>query len=233
MRGLTPSAAPISFAVIPFGDKVTVFGYTVPLQIAAYYDEAGQIFDVAPEAVTAAQREVGKTVNFATIYGQGATALGHNLGISRAEAKRHIDRYFVAYAGVRAWLDRTVAEAHQRGFVTTLLGRRRYIPELSSQNQTDRAYGERVAANTPIQGSAADLIKLAMVDLCRALKEKKLESKLIMQIHDELVFEVINDEAPALINLLRDKMENVYPLAVPIKVNIKKGINWLEMEPCN
>jgi DNA polymerase-1 len=121
--------------------------------------------------VTPEQRGVGKTINFATIYGQGATALGQILDLPRKEAQRYIDGYFAAYAGVRAWLDRTIAEAHERGYVTTLFGRRRWIPELSSNNVMDRQTGERMAANTPIQGSAADLCKLAMLHIARRLSD--------------------------------------------------------------
>ena len=115
------------------------------------------------------ERTIGKTVNFATIYGQGATALGQQLGVSRNDAKGYIDEYFRAYAGVRRWLDRTIEEAHGRGYVETLLGRRRYIPELSSNSFMDRTAGERIAANTPIQGSAADVCKLVMLDIADKL----------------------------------------------------------------
>ncbi len=189
---------------------------------------ASQLFDVAPEEVTAEQRNVGKTVNFATIYGQGATALAQQLGIARAEAKAYIDRYFERYAGVREWLDETIAEAHQRGYVTTLLGRRRYIPELSSNNFTDRAYGERIAANTPIQGSAADLCKLAMLQIAAQLKERAMQTKMLLQIHDELLFEAPPDELEAAEALIRDRMEHAYPLEVPLVVDIGHGASWAE-----
>src|SRR6185369_4099212 len=141
------------------------------------------------DEVTPEQRNVGKTINFATIYGQGATALGQILGIPRKEAQQYIDGFFAAYAGVRRWLDRTIEEAHQRGYVTTLFGRRRYIPELSSNNVIDRQTGERMAANTPIQGSAADLCKLAMLRIAGRLAGEGLATRMLLQIHDELVFE--------------------------------------------
>jgi DNA polymerase-1 len=167
-----------------------------PRLIAAFRDEidlhrvtAAELFDVAESDVTAEQRNVGKTVNFATIYGQGATALGQQLGLTRNEAKKMIDRYFELYAGVRTWLDATVAAAHESGYVSTILGRKRYIPELSSNNFSDRAYGERIAANTPIQGSAADLCKLAMLEIHRRFKAANFEAQMVLQIHDELLFE--------------------------------------------
>ncbi len=187
---------------------------------------ASQIFDVMPEEVTSEQRNVGKTVNFATIYGQGATALSQQLGIPRNEAKSYIDRYFERYAKVRVWLDTTIADAHQRGYVTTLLGRRRRIPELSSNNFTDRAYGERVAANTPIQGSAADLCKLAMLQIAERLST--MQTKMLLQIHDELVFETPPEELEQAEALIRDRMEHAYELDVPLRVDIGHGASWAE-----
>lgn len=189
---------------------------------------ASQIYDVPLDEVSEQQREVGKTVNFATIYGQGATSLGQHLGLSRKEAKKIIDRYFEVYAGVRTWLDETVTRAHERGFVTTLLGRRRYIPELSSKNMRDRAYGERIAANTPIQGSAADLCKLAMLDISRRLAEEQLAARMMLQIHDELLFEAPPGEVDSVMAIVTHAMENAYPLTVPLKVSVGKGRSWAE-----
>ncbi|CAG0970356.1 partial DNA polymerase I, partial [Gammaproteobacteria bacterium] len=206
-----------------------------PLLIASFEQDvdvhrrtASQIFDVAPEDVTSEQRNVGKTVNFATIYGQGATALGQQLGISRAEAKGYIDRYFERYAKVREWLDDTIATAHANGYVTTLLGRRRYVPELSSNNVTDRAYGERIAANTPIQGSAADLCKLAMLQIAERLSQEKMQTRMLLQIHDELVFEAPPEELERAMAIVRDRMEQAYPLQVPLKVDVGHGKSWAE-----
>ena len=167
-------------------------------------------------------------VNFATIYGQGATALGQQLGLTRGEAKKMIDRYFELYAGVRTWLDQTVAAAHASGYVSTILGRKRYIPELSSNNFSDRAYGERIAANTPIQGSAADLCKLAMLEISRRFKAAAFEAKMVLQIHDELLFEAPNNEVTALTNIVRQCMEHPHPLDVPLKVDIGTGATWAE-----
>ncbi len=170
----------------------------------------------------------GKQVNFSTIYGQDASALVRLVGVSRAEAQRYIDGYFAAYAGVREWLDRTVAEAHERGYVETLFGRRRTIPELSSHSHTERQYGERVATNTPIQGSAADLCKLAMVMIARRFAERGLETRMVLQIHDELVFEAPYDEVDTVCRVVRREMEGVYPLAVPLVVDVGVGESWGE-----
>jgi DNA polymerase-1 len=189
---------------------------------------ASLLFKVAPEAVTPEQRNVGKTVNFATIYGQGATALGQILGVARKEAQSYIESYFEYYAGVRSWLDRTIAEAHQNGYVTTLLGRRRFIPELSSRNNTDRAAGERIAANTPIQGSAADLCKLAMLQIDRELPSVAPRARMLLQVHDELVFEAPEAEVEATKALARRVMERPYPLEVPLEVGIGVGRSWGE-----
>lgn len=189
---------------------------------------ASQLFEVPPEEVSAFQRNVGKTVNFATIYGQGATALGQQLGIPRKEAKGYIDRYFERYAKVRAWLDRTIADAHVSGYVETLLGRRRYIPQLSSNNFTDRAYGERIAANTPIQGSAADLCKIAMLEIDRRFREEELEAVMMLQIHDELLFECPPAELDAVKAIVKDRMEHATELTVPLVVDIGHGASWAE-----
>ena len=187
---------------------------------------AGLLFHVAPEEVTREQRNAGKTVNFATIYGQGATALAQILGIARKDAQSYIERYFEHYSEVRRWLDRTIAEAHEKGYVTTLLGRRRYIPELSMRNDTDRAAGERIAANTSIQGSAADLCKLAMVQIDRGLPSTAPHARLLLQVHDELVFEVPEAEIAAAEKLVREVMEKPYPLDVPLVVSIGVGQSW-------
>lgn len=187
---------------------------------------AGELFGVDPKEVTRSQRGVGKLVNFATIYGQGATALGKIVGVSRKEAQAYIDGYFRAYSGVREWLDETVARAHERGWVETILGRRRFIPELASRNPTDRTAGERIAANTPIQGSAADLCKLAMLAIARRLEG--METRMLLQIHDELVFEAPPDEVDAVTAIAREEMEKVGDLDVPLVVDVGVGDSWAE-----
>jgi DNA polymerase-1 len=189
-------------------------------------ETAAILFAVAKEDVTPEQRNVGKTVNFATIYGQGATALGQILGIARKDAQRYIEQYFEHYAGVRRWLDRTIHDAHEHGYVTTILGRRRYIPELSMRNDTDRSAGERMAANTPIQGSAADLCKLAMLGIDRAFVETKLATRMLLQVHDELVFEAPETEVDAASTIIRRVMEKPYELNVPLVVSIGVGASW-------
>jgi DNA polymerase-1 len=187
---------------------------------------ASLLFSVAPEAVTSEQRNVGKTVNFATIYGQGATALGQILGIPRKDAQRYIEQYFEAYAGVRRWLDRTIEAAHETGYVTTILGRRRYIPELSMRNDTDRATGERMAANTPIQGSAADLCKVAMLGIDRRLTTEAPRTRMLLQVHDELVLEAPDDEVAKASAIVREVMERPMPLKVPLVVSVGVGQSW-------
>ena len=189
---------------------------------------AAALFDCAPDEVTSEQRGVGKTVNFATIYGQGATALGQSLGIPRRQAKAYIERYFERYSEVRAWVERTVAEAYRTGYVSTLLGRRRYVPEMTSGNYQIRAYGERIAANTPIQGSAADLCKIAMLQIDEQLRARGMQTRMLLQIHDELVFEAPPEELEAACELVRDRMEHCHPLSVPLKVDLGTGRSWAE-----
>jgi DNA polymerase-1 len=189
---------------------------------------ASILFSVSPEDVTADQRNVGKTVNFATIYGQGATALGQILSIPRKDALRYIEQYFEHYAGVRRWLDRTIEEAHANGYVTTILGRRRYIPELSMRNDTDRSAGERMAANTPIQGSAADLCKVAMLGIDRRLASEAPGTRMLLQVHDELVFEAPEAEIEHASTVIREVMEKPLPLRVPLVVSIGVGASWGE-----
>ncbi len=189
---------------------------------------ASQLFDCSTEQVTAEQRRIGKTVNFATIYGQGATALGQGLGIPRKEAKQYIEAYFEAYSGVRRWLDRTIEEALDTGFVTTLFGRRRYIPELSSNAFMIRQAGERIAANTPIQGSAADICKLVMLQIANQFSDSGLQTRMVLQVHDELIFETDPEEHDRTVEIVRERMERVTPLRVPLKVEIGWGRCWAE-----
>ena len=197
-------------------------------RIDLHRQTAGRIFEVHPDEVTPEQRNVGKTVNFATIYGQGATALGQQLGVKRNEAKAMIDRYFEVYAGVRVWLDQTIAQATETGSVTTILERRRYIPELKSNNWRDRGYGERIAANTPIQGSAADICKTAMLRIDDRFGDEGLEAVMMVQIHDELLFECPPEELERVTAIVRDCMEHCVELEVPLVVDIGHGASWAE-----
>ncbi len=189
---------------------------------------AALIFGVPADKVTAEMRARAKTINFATIYGQGPFALSRQLGISQEDAKTFIGRYFERFAGVRAFLDRQVELARKQGYVETIFGRRRYIPEIKDRNFNLRAYGERNAQNSPLQGSAADLIKLAMVRIHGALEERKLGSRMLLQVHDELLFEVPAAETDLMRELVRSYMESVVKLKVPLVVDIGVGPNWLE-----
>jgi DNA polymerase-1 len=189
---------------------------------------AALIFNVPAEQVTPEMRARAKTINFATIYGQGPFALSRQLGISQDDAKQFIARYFERFAGVRAFLDRQVALAREQGYVETLLKRRRYIPEIRDRNFNQRAYGERNAQNSPLQGSAADLIKVAMIRIHRALRERGLASRMLLQVHDELVFEVPESEVAEMRQLVRSHMEQVMELQVPLVVDVGVGPNWLD-----
>ena len=189
---------------------------------------AALIFNVPLAEVTPDLRAGAKTINFATIYGQGPFALSRQLGISQEDAKTFIARYFERFAGVRQFLDRMVALARDQGYVETIFKRRRYVPEVKERNFNMRAYGERVAQNSPLQGSAADLIKLAMIRIHAAIAEQRLRSRMLLQVHDELIFETPPDELEAMRPLVREHMENVAELRVPLVVDIGVGPNWLD-----
>ncbi len=178
--------------------------------------------------MTAAQRARAKAINFGIIYGSTAFGIANQLGIAAGEAQQTIDAYFARYQGVRRFLDETVEAARAQGFVTTLLGRRRYLPDLSSRNRVLRSAAERMAVNTVIQGTAADLIKQAMVEVERALEAAGLRAQMILQVHDELVFEVPAAEAEATGALVRERMERVFALDVPLLVEVGMGRNWRE-----
>ena len=188
---------------------------------------AALIFEVPLAEVTGDMRARAKTINFATIYGQGPHALSKQLKIAHADAKEFIERYFERFASVRAYLDSQVEHARTHGYVTTLFGRRRYIPEIRDRNFNIRAFGERTAANSPIQGSAADLIKMAMIRIDRALREGGFRSRMLLQVHDELVFEVPENEQDQMSALVRHEMEHAAELRVPLVVDMGTGRNWL------
>jgi DNA polymerase-1 len=189
---------------------------------------AALIFDVPLSDVNATMRSRAKTINFATIYGQGPHALSRQLGIEHAEAKEFIARYFERFQGVRNYLDAMVSFARENGYVQTIFGRRRYIPELRERNFNIRAFGERTAANSPIQGSAADLIKIAMIRIDDAIRSRNLESRMLLQVHDELVFEAPNGEIEQVQELVKYEMEHAAQLSVPLVVDLGTGVNWLE-----
>ena len=189
---------------------------------------ASQVFNVDPEVVTPLQRRHAKAVNFGIVYGISEFSLADDIGVSRYEAKAYIDSYLSKYQGVRDYMKRVVSEARDSGFTQTMFGRRRYIPELKSSNFNIRQGAERIALNTPIQGSAADLIKLAMIHVDHALSEKYPEAKLILQVHDELIVECPKDIADAVSNLVSEQMQQVATLLVPLLAEAKWGNSWYE-----
>ncbi|HWM77023.1 MAG TPA: DNA polymerase, partial [Methylomirabilota bacterium] len=189
---------------------------------------AAEVFGVELAQVTSEQRDVAKTTNFSVIYGVTAFGLSRGLSITPKQAQEYLTRFFERHPKVKAYLERTVAEGRERGFVQTLLGRRRYIPELRSGNPNLRGFAERMATNAPIQGTAADLTKIAMVRMARALAEGGFRSRMLLQVHDELLFEAPEDEVPRLEALAREVMESVMALDVPLKVDIKTGADWAQ-----
>jgi DNA polymerase-1 len=231
--------------VAPAGQVLVVADYSqIELRVLAHLSEdpallsafragddvhartAAEVFGVLPGIVTAEMRRTAKVINFGIIYGMGPQRLARELGIPLADAERYIASYFERYAGVRAYMARVQAEARTRGYVTTLLGRRRSFPDLASPHRGVVQAAERAAANTPIQGSAADLIKLAMLAVERRVREARCAAAMILQVHDELVFEVAADQRAAAVPLIRAAMEEVYPLGVPLRVDIGWGPNW-------
>jgi DNA polymerase-1 len=190
---------------------------------------ASEVFGVPLAEVTPTQRDAAKTTNFSVIYGVTAFGLARGLGISSKEAQEFLDRFFARHPKVRAYLDATVKEGRDKGFVQTLFGRRRYLPELRSGNPNLRSFAERMATNAPIQGTAADLIKIAMIRMARALADARLESRMLLQVHDELLFEAPPDEEKRLEALGAEIMEGAMTLDVPLKVDIKAGRDWAEV----
>jgi len=191
-----------------------------------HMETAARVFGLDRDSVEPEHRRRAKAVNFGIVYGISAHGLSESLQIGRAEAQEMIDRYFAAYPGVRSFLDETVAEAHRTGFAVTLYGRRRHIPELRSGNYNLRAFGERTAMNHPMQGTAADIMKIAMIAVDRALVASGLQTRLVLQVHDELVFEAPGTEVDDLAVLVRREMAQVADLAVPLEVSVSSGPNW-------
>ena len=191
---------------------------------------ASKVFDVPVEAVTKEMRYKSKAVNFGIIYGQSKYGLAKSLGISNADAETFIEKYFATYPKVKAYMEGTVLEAEEKGFVETIFGRKRYLStELSSSNGMIREFAKRAAINQPIQGTAADLMKIAMIDFSKKLKENNLKSKMIMQVHDELVVEVVKSELDVVTNLVKEAMELNQPLSVPLVVDVNVGESWKEL----
>ncbi len=191
-------------------------------------ETASRVFGVSPEEVTPDLRRRAKVINFGVIYGMTPHGLSKELGISHSEAKEYIDNYFRKFRGVREFIEKTVREAEERGYVTTIMGRRRYIPDIRSKNPVQRQLAVRTAINTPVQGSAADIIKLAMINIYNRLKETGLRAHMLIQIHDELLFEIEESDVEKAARMIREEMENVIELSVPLKVDIGIGKNWAE-----
>jgi len=206
-----------------------------PILIEAFLNEedihtrtATEVFEVFPEMVTPELRRQAKVINFGILYGMGAFRLSQELGISQKMAQAYISHYFSRYQGVKSYTDRILQEARAQKRVYTLLGRTRPLPDIDSRNAAVRQGAERTAINTPIQGTAADLIKVAMIRADEALRKKSLKSAMLLTVHDELVFEVAPDETRVVSELVRDAMEGVWKLRVPLKVNLALGANWAE-----
>lgn len=189
---------------------------------------AAQVFGISEHEVTAEQRRRAKAVNFGIVYGISDFSLAEDIGVSRAEAKSYIDSYFALYSGIHEYMLRTVERAKKDGFVTTILGRRRWIPEISAKNFNVRSFGERAAMNSPIQGSAADIIKLAMLRVDERLAREGMRSKLVLQVHDELIIEAPEDEAEHAAQLVREEMEGVMDLAAPLVADTSVGRSWYD-----
>ena len=208
------------------GDENLIGAYRHAVDIHAV--TASQVFHVPLEEVTPQLRRNAKAVNFGVVYGISAFGLSEGLSISRAEAKEYINNYFKTYPKVKEFLDRQIKEAKEHGCVITYYGRRRTIPELKSSNFMQRAFGERVAMNSPIQGTAADIMKIAMVAVHRKLLESGLDARIVLQIHDELLVEAREDCAEQVRQLLQDTMKQAADLAVPLEVDAHIGKSWLE-----
>ena len=208
------------------GDEAFVTAFTKGIDV--HKQTASVIFDVPVEDVTAGMRGQAKTVNFATLYGQGPFSLARQLGISREEARDFIDTYFERFQGVRDFLDAQVEMAREQGYVETLMGRRRYVPELKSGNWNVRQFGERVAQNTPIQGTAADLMKKAMIDVQASLDQSNTGAVMLLQVHDELLLEVPEAEVDRVRDLVVADMEGAVELSVPLVAEWGFGRNWYE-----
>jgi DNA polymerase-1 len=233
--------------VAPKGFKMLAADYSqVELRIMAHLSEdenllgafaegidvhratAAEVFGVALDAVQPEQRRAAKAINFGLIYGMSAFGLAKQLNIGRFEAQDYIDVYFSRYPGVKLYMDKTREQAHDRGYVETVFGRRLYLPEINSRNGQRRQYAERTAINAPMQGTAADIIKRAMITVDRALSASTLEASVVMQVHDELVVEVLQKDVEAVAALLRTEMERAATLKVPLVVDIGTGDNWDE-----
>jgi DNA polymerase-1 len=189
------------------------------------------VYGIDPAAVTRDMRRVAKVVNFGVVYGLSDFGLARDTGMSREEAGAFIRSYFESFPAVTRWLEQTRMHAREWGWVETFTGRRRHLPDIRAANRQMRMAAERMAVNMPIQGGAAEIMKKAMIDFDRALRESGSPAQVLLQVHDELVVEVPRDDVPALVPLVRGAMADAYPLVVPLVVDVKIGDNWQEMTP--
>ena len=189
---------------------------------------ASQVFHVPFEEVTDLQRRNAKAVNFGIVYGISSFGLSQDLSISKKEAAEYIERYFATYPGIKHFLDQLVTDAKEKGYVTTMFGRRRPVPELQSNNFMQRSFGERIAMNTPIQGTAADIIKIAMIRVHDRMEREHLKSKLLLQVHDELLIEAAEEELEQVHRILEEEMHHAAELSVPLEIDMHDGGSWYE-----
>jgi DNA polymerase-1 len=208
------------------GDEELIQAYKMDQDI--HRITASKVFNTPFEEVTDLQRRNAKAVNFGIVYGISSFGLSQDLSISRKEAAEYIEQYFATYPKVKEYLDKLVSDAKENGYITTMFGRRRPIPELSSSNFMQRSFGERVAMNSPIQGTAADIIKIAMIKVWKSLKEAGLRSKLILQVHDELLIETYEEEVEQVKEILAENMKAAADLRVNLEVDLHVGKNWYE-----
>jgi DNA polymerase-1 len=208
-----------------------------PTMLKSFQDEidihaqtASEVMDIPVTQVTSRERSMAKTVNFGLMYGQSSFGLASTLKISRTEAKQYIDKYFARFSSIKTFLDTLKDKAEQTGYAETFHGRKRFLPEIHSQNRTIKAQAERMAINSPIQGTAADIIKLAMIKIDNEMVEKKLKSKMLLQVHDELIFEVEEEEVEVMKDVVKRGMESVVDLKVPLRVDMGLGVNWYDLK---
>ena len=191
---------------------------------------ASVVFGVPEEDVTSQMRRNAKAVNFGIIYGMSDFGLAEQIGVSVKEARDFIQKYFATYPEIKTYMDQSIAMAKEKGYVSTILNRKRYIPEIKEKNHIRQEFGKRLAMNSPIQGSAADILKLAMIQVDQALKEKKLKSKMILQVHDELIFDVYQDELEDVMNIVKEGMEHAVSMEVELKAEGTYAKNWYELK---
>ena len=208
------------------GDEGLIDAFTGDLDI--HTRTASELYGVPLDRVTSEMRRTAKTVNFGVIYGISPFGLSEALNIGREDARKYIEQYFDRHPGVKRYMERAIGEAQEKGYVTTLLGRRRPIPELKSHNRNTRQQGERLAVNSPVQGTAADIIKIAMINIGKRLRKESVKAQMILQVHDELLFELPESEADGLRRIVKEEMEGALRLSVPLKVEMGHGKNWAE-----